>query len=609
MPRAQSHRVSDSRPGARGWRAGVIALAVALTYANSLNGPFVLDDEAAVAQNTQIQSLDPGRVLRPDTESPVAGRPLVNLSLALNYAAHGLDVRGFHIVNIALHLICALLAFGLIRRTLLLPHFGGPPGEHAETFAFAAALIWAVHPLNSEVVDYMTQRSESMMAAFLLLTVFAANRSMTGSRTGAWQTVAALSGALGMLCKETMAIAPVLVALYDRVFIFESWKDAFRVRRRLYAGLAASWIVLAVVVSSAPRAGSVGLSSGVSPWTYLLNQTQMIAQYLRLAVWPDQLVVFYGWPVPLTLGEVFPFALGLTVLAAATVVALVKVPVLGFLGAWFFITLAPASSVVPIATEVGAERRMYLPLLSLVVLTVLMFDWVWRRWRSGAADSRRFVMVPALVLVGVAVALAATTMARNREYASGLSLAQSVVDRRPTGVAYHVLGEQLMAAVRDADAVMPLTEAVLRGDTRAGYPLGIALANTGQLSDAFERLDAFVRTSQLPYRPVPRWLEPPRSEVVRARVMMARILATRREWSAAAEQADQALTLAPSDSEAKQVMAQTLMNLGLARVSAGDINAAVDAFRRATELDPANEGARNLLAIALKDQQAAEAAR
>jgi Flp pilus assembly protein TadD len=218
-------------------------------------------------------------------------------------------------------------------------------------------------------------------------------------------------------------------------------------------------------------------------------------------------------------------------------------------------------------------------------------------------------MVPALVLVGVAVALAATTMARNREYASGLSLAQSVVDRRPTGVAYHVLGEQLMAAVRDADAVMPLTEAVLRGDTRAGYPLGIALANTGQLSDAFERLDAFVRTSQLPYRPVPRWLEPPRSEVVRARVMMARILATRREWSAAAEQADQALTLAPSDSEAKQVMAQTLMNLGLARVSAGDINAAVDAFRRATELDPANEGARNLLAIALKDQQAAEAAR
>jgi Flp pilus assembly protein TadD len=342
---------------------------------------------------------------------------------------------------------------------------------------------------------------------------------------------------------------------------------------------------------------------------YLLNQAQVIVQYLRLAMWPDQLVVFYGWPVPLTLGDVFPFALGLTVLATATVVALVTAPALGFLGAWFFITLAPASSVVPIATEVGAERRMYLPLLSLVVLAVLLVDQIWRRWRIGGPNSRRLAIVPALLLVGVAGALAATTVARNREYASGLSLAQSVVDRRPTGVAYHVLGEQLMTAARDADAVIPFTEAVRLGDTRAGYPLGVALINTGQLDDAFERLDAFVRSSQLPYRPVPRWLEPPRAEVVRARVLMARILATRRDWNAAAEQADQALTLAPSDSEARQVMAQTLMNLGVARVSAGDINAAVDAFRRATELDPANQGAKNLLAIALKDQQAAAAAR
>jgi tetratricopeptide (TPR) repeat protein len=601
MPRAQSHRVR--------WHAWAIVLAVALTYANSLNGPFVLDDEAAVAQNPQIQSLSPGRALWPDAESPVAGRPLVNLSFALNYAAHGLDVRGYHIVNIVLHLTCALLALGLIRRTLQLPHGGGLTGGHAENFACAAALIWAVHPLNSEVVDYVTQRSESMMAACLLITIYAANRSVTDRRTGAWQAVAMVSCALGMLCKETMAIAPVLVALYDRVFVFESWKDAFRLRGRLYAGLAATWIVLAVVVSSAPRAGSVGLSSGVSPWTYLLNQTQMIARYLRLAVWPDQLVVFYGWPVPLKLGDVFPYALGLTVLAAATVVALVTAPVLGFLGAWFFLTLAPASSVVPIATEVGAERRMYLPLLSVVVLAVLLFDRIWSHWGSGRINSRRFVAIPALLVVGVAGALAATTVARNREYASRLSLAQSVVDRRPTGVAYHVLGEQLMTALRDADAVMPLTEAVIRGDTRAGYPLGVALANTGQLNDAFDRLDAFVRTSQLPYRPVPRWLEPPRAEVVRARVLMARILATRREWSAATEQAGEALTLAPADSEAKQVMVQALMNFGLARVAAGDINAAVEAFRRATELDPANEGARNLLAIALKDQQAAAAVR
>ena len=105
-----------------GWRAAVIALAVVLTYANSLQAPFVIDDQAAIVQNEQIRDLSrPGAVLLPESQSPVAGRPLVNLSFALNYAAGGLDVRGYHARQRRRHLVCALLAFGLIRRTLELP--------------------------------------------------------------------------------------------------------------------------------------------------------------------------------------------------------------------------------------------------------------------------------------------------------------------------------------------------------------------------------------------------------------------------------------------------------------------------------------------------------
>src|SRR5262249_9476793 len=152
--------------------------------------------------------------------------------------------------------------------------------------------------------------------------------------------------------------APVMMVLYDRVFVFDSVKKALRARWRLYAGLAASWLVLAFLLSSSPRASSAGFSIGVSPWTYLLNQTVMIVRYLRLAVWPRALAVDYGWPVPLTLTDVLPEALLVLALAAATIAALIRRPPLGFLGAWFFITLAPSSSIVPIATEVGAERRM-----------------------------------------------------------------------------------------------------------------------------------------------------------------------------------------------------------------------------------------------------------
>jgi len=173
--------------GGIGWRAAVLALAAVLIYANSLRGPFVIDDQAAIVQNEQIRDLSrPSAVLLPDSESPVAGRPLVNLSFALNYAAGGLDVRGYHVVNIALHLACALLAFGFIRRTLELPRVRQRFGAGSIDLAFAAALLWAVHPLNSEVVDYLTQRSESLMALMYLLTLYAANRAVTEPRKDRW---------------------------------------------------------------------------------------------------------------------------------------------------------------------------------------------------------------------------------------------------------------------------------------------------------------------------------------------------------------------------------------------------------------------------------------
>src|SRR5688572_2118663 len=144
-------------------RSLLLILAVALTYANSLGGPFILDDQATIVQNPQIKALSDVRaVLVPASETPIAGRPLASLAFAINYAISGLDVRGYHIVNIALHAMCAVLLMLVVRRTL------------EPNLAFAAALIWAVHPLNSEVVNYISQRTESMMAALYLLTLYSA---------------------------------------------------------------------------------------------------------------------------------------------------------------------------------------------------------------------------------------------------------------------------------------------------------------------------------------------------------------------------------------------------------------------------------------------------
>ncbi len=655
--------VAAAVPSGLWWRAAVILVVGVLTYANSLSGAFILDDQATIVDNHQIREWwRPSSVLVPESDTAIAGRPLVNLSFAINYAVGGLNVRGYHVVNIAIHLLCGLLAFAIVWRTLELPPVRGHFPGHPVNIAFASALLWTVHPLNTEAVDYLTERTESMMAFFYLLTLHAAIRALDNHRTwappsggavrlkpgatyGRWHALAVLACGFGMACKESMATAPLLVALFDHVYIFGSWREAFRARKRLYLGLAGTWLVLAWLNWSGPRAAVGGFSVGVSPWTYLLNQTVMIARYLRLTIWPRSLVAFYGWPLPFALRDVLPYASLVAILLIVTIVAMRRVPMLGFLGAWFFITLAPTSSIVPIATEVGAERRMYLPLLAVIALVVVSARLAWGliERRLGEGLLLRVLRVPrvprvprvlrggevvaTLVVFALAGTLAAGTLARNREYQSALTMARTVVERRPTAIAHHMLAEQLTLAAQHDEAVLHLGEAVRGGDSRAAYALGIELFNQGKLQEALDQLDAFVRTSGR--RLSPQWLEPTAAEVVFARGAMARALAMQRKWPQAAEQARTALAMAPANLDARLLLADALFQLqrydeagagyreylkarpddvnalingGVALISVGRLDDAIVLFRHAVEVQPKSPRPRQILAMALLDR-------
>ena len=429
-------------------------------------------------------------MLFPPRELPVAGRPFVNLSFAINYAIGGLDVRGYHLTNIAIHLTCALLLFGLMRRTLRGSKIAERLRSNADNLAFACALIWVVHPLNSEAVDYVTERTESLMALFYLLTMYASVRALAVKHRTIWQAVAIASSALGMGCKESMITAPLMVLAYDRTFAFDSWRGAVRARWKFYVLLAASWVALAALVWSGPRGHSAGLSTDVRPWTYLLNQSVMIVRYLRLSVAP-RLVVNYGFPRPFVLNDVLPYMAAIALLLVVVGVAVARRPTVGFLGVWFFLTLAPTSSIVPIATEVGAERRMYLPLAAIVALLVVLFVAFAGRISLSSRARTRF---GAAILAIVAAALAAGTVVRNREYALALTLAQTALDRWPTGVAHYLVGTELVAAGRQAEGVAHLRQAV-DDDPRARYALGVELYRDGSLTDAVANLQEFIRRS------------------------------------------------------------------------------------------------------------------
>src|SRR4029453_210739 len=177
---SQVRQPRESKAGLR-LRVAAILLAGALTYANSLAGPLILDDRATAIDNASIRDLrNIGAVLAPPTETPVAGRPLVNATFAINYALDGLDVAGYHVVNIAFHLLWAALVFAIVRRTMTSRKPETRLHDYADDLAFASALIWVVHPLNSEVVNYLSQRSESLLGVFYLLPLFRSTRAADG---------------------------------------------------------------------------------------------------------------------------------------------------------------------------------------------------------------------------------------------------------------------------------------------------------------------------------------------------------------------------------------------------------------------------------------------
>lgn len=565
--------------------AALLLLAGSITYANSLSGPFIFDDGGTVLDNPQIRDLgNLSAVFSPPPETSVAGRPIANLTFAVNYALGGLHVGGYHLVNLACHLLAALLVFGLVRRTLQAPTLHPAFLSRATSIGFAVALIWTVHPLTTEVVDYLSERTESLMAIFYLLTLYAAVRATEPHHRGMWTLLAVVSCALGMGCKESMVTAPLMVMLYDWAFVFDSWRAAFRARRRLYVALAATWAVLVLLLLSHPRTLSAGFSApGQAPWTYLLNQAVVVTHYLKLVIWPKALVLYYGWPRPMTLGEVWPSAAWIGCLGLVTVVALVRRPALGFLTAWAFITLAPSSSIVPIVTEVGAERRMYLPLIAIVALavigTVRAWDLASDRWRlQASARATRLAGVSLLVLVSLA--LAGRTVARNREFASSLTLAETSLARWPTPAAESMVGQELGAANRFADAI-PHLRAAAPTFLMARYYLGLALATEGHTDEAIVELRDYV-DHELP--------EITQAQI--ARVKIADLLMQQRRWAEAADAYRAVLAVRPDDAHA-------LGALAVALISNGKIDDAVPVFQRIADADPQNSHAQQNLAQAL----------
>ncbi len=409
------------------WGIAVVVVTTAL-YAGQLGGEWIFDDYHTVVRNDQIERLWPPTWAWYDHDIPLASRPAVAFTVALDFAVHGRDPRGYRAFNLAAHIANALLLLWIIQRLLAASPALGASEREAAGLAGAVALLWALHPLQTELVEYVSQRTELLVSFFYLLTLAAAlaRFGATSHRaSAAWSGVAIGACALGAMSKEVIVTAPLAVLLCDRAFASGGFVRALRRHRGLYAGLACSWVILFALVWAGPRAAAVALSSEVSPLSSLRTQAGVIAEYLRVCFWPDALRLSYPLWTARSWADFPPQGTLVVALFAATLWACWRRPRLGFAGAWFFLALAPSSSVVPVVTEIAAQRRVYLALAAVIGLVVVGGFAAFRAWAGARPNRVRAARAAGLALFAAAgLGLGWRTGVRLDDYRSRVSIWQ-----------------------------------------------------------------------------------------------------------------------------------------------------------------------------------------
>lgn len=445
--------------------AMIIALVVVAAFWNSFEGVFVFDDILHIVENPRV------RVLTPPW-APLLGttRPLIQASMALNYAIGGLNPWGYHAVNLGLHLGATLLLFGLLRR--LLGRFTSTR-EAATGLAATMAALWAVHPLQTESVTYVIQRAEVGMGLCVLLTLYSLLRSSESPRPGRWLALSVGSCLFGFGFKPIMAMTPLLAWFFDRSLISGGFGAAWRTRRPYYIALALTPAVLPLLLaaSAAEWKTTAGFACRDVNWSdYAATQPEIILHYLKLSFWPSALCLDYGWPVEQSALVIALSSSVILALIALTVYGMRRAPAWGFLGVWFFINLAPTSSFVPIS-DLAFEHRMYLALAAVVCAAVIAAHLAITRFLPEA----RSFLAPTMATAALAL-YASFTVARNADYHSQFRIASNDVVARPANPRPHSnLGRQL-ALIGNLDGACSEFEKAIA--LKPNY--AVAYANCGQ---------------------------------------------------------------------------------------------------------------------------------
>ena len=500
-----------------------------LAYSNTFTVPFVLDDEPYIVRNPAVKDLnyfrEPSKMeavktIKPNFRNAFRTRTVGYLTFALNYRLHGLDVTGYHVVNLLIHLFNALLVYALVIHTYRTP-FVSPDRlmkRHSETSAdplmaaFFTALFFLCHPIQTQAVTYIAQRFTSLATFFYLLSLVAYVKfKLSESTTGRYglYLVSMLSAILGMLTKEICFTLPVVMGVYE--FMFFDGKvipRIFFLSPFILAAIVIPLRLLGVEVLTTDKEAIDGMmrlfggGSILPRWDYFLTQIRVVVTYMRLIFFPVNQNIDYDYPVYHSLANASLF---LSIIFHLFILGLggflfwrskntrsetrgeLRLIAFGIL--WFFVALSVESSVIPLA-DIIFEHRIYLPSIG-AFISIVAAMLAFKRKLTVKMPAIGRVIIPALGIAVVALLFA--TYVRNGFWGDDVTLWNDAIEKSPQKARpYNMLGIAYFKTDRLDEAIREYKNAIrLKPDYfDAHNNLGLAYLKQGRTEEGTRELKA-----------------------------------------------------------------------------------------------------------------------
>ena len=511
-------------------------------YLPSFKAAFHFDDQSAIVNNNyiQVQDLKPATLYRAAFQDFGHNRPLTNLSFALNFYANGLDPFGYHVANFILLILAALGILLLLEKVLPL---AGMEKSRAGTAAFLAALVWIVHPVNTQAITYIVQRHASMAGAFSVWSIYFFHLGREKNRR-AFYLLSALVGVFAVLSKETALVLPAIIFIY-KLYFFDDLAPGWPARN--FKAIVALLVFYACGIGLLLRPSMLKTITDFSDVSFTARQ-QFLSEP-RALLWYPFIIAF---PFPQFLNLIHNFNPSNSIFNLLTFVPFLVVFGLVFLALakarqwkifsfavlWYFGQLAIEA--LPLPIDLVNEHRLYLASLGIIVPLVAI-----------AIDRAKRMRIAFGWIALIAAFFCLFSWQRNRVWTSEISLWRDTTSKAPGYVWSWYNYCTTLAQAGNCGAAVPACKqaALLKpDDCSIHHNLGLCYAKTNQPDLAEKEL---TRAKELAPK-----------DFTKPYYSLAEFYSGRKEFEAAIKIYGQLIGQHPENLKARYALAQTYLVAG-----------------------------------------------